>query len=226
MSERLFSTLKNAAVLSVPFLLAFLAWQIALTPLLELHRDLDEAAERDQGLLQRYRALIAREGEAKAALLRLTEESGADELFYKAANVNAAATLLQQRLGELVAATGGQIRAARVEIKPEATPLGERAAGYETFAVNLTFATSSAGLTKLLFQLETLGPIVLVDHVFVNAGPELLALQHTTNAADKDKRAAEDQVLGVALTASAFVQSFSTSLPLNEKSPAESRARK
>jgi hypothetical protein len=59
---------------------------------------------------------------------------------------------------------------------------------------------------KLLFQLETLRPIVLVDHVFINAGPALLALQHNTNAADKDKYAAEDQVLGVALTASAFVQ--------------------
>jgi Type II secretion system (T2SS), protein M subtype b len=225
MTERLLSTLKKAAVLGIPLLLAFLAWQIAVTPALELHRDLDEAAERHQGLLQRYRALIAQEGETKAALLRLKEESDADELFYNAANVNAAATLLQQRLGELVAATGGQIRAARVEIKPETKPVAERAGGYESFAVNLTFATSSAGLVKLLFQLETLRPIVLVDHVFINAGPELLALQHSTNAADKDKRAAEDQVLGVALTASAFVQPVSTSLPSHENSPAESRAR-
>ena len=91
MSERLFSTLKKAAVLSIPLLFAFLAWQIAVTPLLELHRDLDEEAERDQGLLQRYGALIAQEGETKAALLLVTEESGADELFHKAANVNAAA---------------------------------------------------------------------------------------------------------------------------------------
>src|SRR5262249_13470572 len=174
MSERLFFTLKKAAVLSIPLLLAFLAWQIAVAPILELHRDLDETAERHQGLLQRYRALIAQEGETKAALLRVKEESGADELFYKAANVNAAATLLQQRLGELVAATGGQIRAARVEIKPEGKRVGGQAGGYETFAVNLTFAVSSAGLMKFLFQLETLRPIVLVDHVFINAGPELL----------------------------------------------------
>jgi hypothetical protein len=206
MSERLFPTLKKATVLGIPLLLAFLAWQIAVTPVLELHRDLDEAAERHQGLLQGYRALIAQEGETKAALLRVKEESGADELFYKAANVNAAATLLQQRLGELVAATGGQIRASRVEIKPEGKPVGERAGNYETFAVNVTFATSSAGLMKLLFQLETLRPIVLVDQFFINAGPELLTLQHNQHAADKDKRAAEDQVLGVTLTASAFVQ--------------------
>jgi hypothetical protein len=106
---------------------------------------------------------------------------------------------LQQRLGELVAATGGQVRAARVETKPEAN-------GYEPFAVNLTFATSSAGLMKLLFQLETMRPIVLVDHIFINAGPALLALQRTTSAADREKRAAEDQVLDVALTAAAFVQ--------------------
>jgi general secretion pathway protein M len=199
MSKRLQSALKASAVLSVPLLVAFLAWLIAVSPILELHRDFDRAAERDQAFLQRYRALAAQEGETKAALLRATEEGSADELFYKAANVNAAATLLQQRLGELVAATGGQIRAATVEIKPEAN-------GYEPFAVNVTFATSSAGLVKLLFQLETQRPIVLVDRMFINAGPALVALRQNTNVVDKEKRAAEDQVLDVALTASAFVR--------------------
>jgi general secretion pathway protein M len=224
MSKRLHSALKVSVVLGIPLLLAFLAWPIAVSPILELHRDLDEAAERDQGLLQRYRTLVEQEGETKAALLRATEEGGADELFYKAANVNAAATLLQQRLGELVAATGGQIRAAGVEIKREAN-------GYESFAVNVTFATSSAGLVKLLFQLETQRPIVLVDHVFINAGPALLALRHNTNVVDKEKRAAEDQVLDVALTASAFLQHggieylSSSSFP-SQKKPPESRAQK
>jgi hypothetical protein len=107
--------------------------------------------------------------------------------------------LLQQKLGELVSATGGQIRAARVEIKP-------KTAGYQPFAVNLTFATSSAGLSKLLFQLETLRPIVRVDSLFVHAGPALAALQQNANAPDKDKHAAEDQVLDVALTALALAK--------------------
>jgi hypothetical protein len=111
--------------------------------------------------------------------------------------VNAAATLLQQKLGELVAATGGQIRATRTEIKAKPK-------GYEPFAVNLTFSISSGGLAKLLFQLETLRPVVVVDHVVMNAGPALLSLQRAANVIEKDKRAAEDQVLDVALTASAF----------------------
>jgi len=197
MNQRVVFALKKVVVLVIPLLLAFAAWQLAIAPLLTLNRDLDEDAERSEALLRHYRLLISQANDVSSELQRLKDSSGADDLFYGAQNVNAAATSLQQKLGELVAATGGQIRAARVETKPK-TP------NYEPFAINLTFATSSAGLAKLLFQLETLRPVVLVDGVFINAGPALLALQHSTNAADNDKRAAEDQVLDVALTVSAF----------------------
>ncbi len=122
---------------------------------------------------------------------------GTQDLFHGTANANAAATLLQQKLGELVAATGGQIRVARVEIKPK-TP------NYQPFVVNLTFAISTVGLAKLLFQMEALRPIVFVDSVHIYTGPALLNLQNDANSPDKDKRAAEDQVLDVALTASAL----------------------
>jgi hypothetical protein len=199
MSERLTSALKKAAVLAVPLFLAFAVWEIAVTPLLALHRDLDVQAGRSLDLVRRYRALASQEDEIKSALLRLKEENSAEDLLYNTPNVDAAATLLQQKLGELVSATGGQIRAARVEIKP-------KTAGYQPFAVNLTFATSSAGLSKLLFQLETLRPIVRVDSVFVHAGPALAALQQNANAPDKDKHAAEDQVLDVALTTLALAK--------------------
>jgi hypothetical protein len=199
MSERLTSALKKAAVLAVPLFLSFAVWEIAVTPLFALHRDLDVQAGRSLDLVRRYRALASQEDEIKSALLRLKEENSAEDLLYNTPNVDAAATLLQQKLGELVSATGGQIRAARVEIKP-------KTAGYQPFAVNLTFATSSAGLSKLLFQLETLRPIVRVDSVFVHAGPALAALQQNANAPDKDKHAAEDQVLDVALTTLALAK--------------------
>ena len=197
MSNRLIFALKKATVLAIPLFLALAVWQIAFTPLLTLNRDLDEDVERSQALLRHYHLLVSQAGEANSELQRLKEGSGAEDLFYSTQNVNAAATLLQQKLGELVAATGGQIRAARVEAKPK-TP------NYEPFAINLTFTASSAGLSKLLFQLETLRPIVVIDNLFINAGSALLALQHNANAADKDKHAAEDQVLDVALTVSAF----------------------
>jgi type II secretion system (T2SS) protein M len=197
MNKRVVLALKKLIVLAIPLFLVLAAWQLAVAPLLTLTRDLDENAERSEALLRHYRLLISQAGDVNSELQRLKDNSGADDLFYSTLNVNAAATSLQQKLGELVAATGGQIRAARVETKP-------RTPNYEPFAINLTFATSSAGLAKLLFQLETLRPVVLVDGVFINAGPALLALQHTTNAAENDKRAAEDQVLDVALTVSAF----------------------
>src|SRR4051794_3029029 len=127
------SAVKKGALLAVPLFLVFAIWQIAVTPLINLHRDLDEDMGRSQALLQRYRSLASQEAEVKSALQRLKEEIGVEDLFYNTQNVNTAATLLQQKLGELVAATGGQIRAARVEIKP-------KTANYQPFAVNLTFA--------------------------------------------------------------------------------------
>jgi len=188
---------KKGVMLAVPLFLAVAMWQFAVTPLLDLHRGLDEDLERKQSLLQRYRSLGSQEPEVKAALQRLKEESAPEDLVYNTQNVNTAATLLQQKLGEIVAASGSQIRAARVEIKP-------KTASYQPFAVNLTFATSTVGLTKLLFQLETLRPIVFVDSVFIQAGAPLLGLQHSQGSSENGKVAAEDQVLDVALAASAF----------------------
>jgi len=197
MNKHIVFALKKAVVLAIPLLLVFAVWQMVVVPLLTLDRDLEEETDRSQALLRHYRLLMSQASEINSELQRLKDSSGADDLFYSTPNVNAAATLLQQKLGELVASTGGQIRAARVETKPK-TP------NYEPFAVNLTFATSSIGLAKLLFQLETLRPVVLVDAVFINAGPALQALQHNMNAVENGKLAAEDQVLDVALTVSAF----------------------
>ena len=45
---------------------------------------------------------------------------------------------------------------------------------------------------------------MVIDNVFINGGPALLALQQNANSPEKDKRAAEDQVLDVAVTVSAF----------------------
>ena len=160
MSDLFLSVLKKGAMLAVPLFLAVAIWQFAVTPLLNLHRDLDEDLDRKQALLQRYHSLASQEAEVKSALQRLKVESAPEDLVYNTQNVNTAATLLQQKLGEIVAASGSQIRAARVEIKP-------KTANYQPFAVNLTFATSTVGLTKLLFQLETLRPIVFVDCVFI-----------------------------------------------------------
>ena len=197
MSKRLTFALTKATVLAIPLFLAFAIWQIAVTPLLTLNRDLDEDVERSQALLRHYRLLVSQAGEANSEIQRLKESSGAEDLFYNTQNVNAAATLLQQKLGELVAATGGQIRAARVETKPK-TP------SYEPFAVNLTFATSAAGLSKLLFQLETLRPIVLSITCSSMRARRSWPCGKMRMPLDKDKHAAEDQVLDVALTVSAF----------------------
>ena len=82
MSERLTSALKKAAVLAVPLFLAFAVWEIAVTPLFALHRDLDVQAGRSLDLVRRYRALASQEDEIKSALLHLKEENSAEDLLY------------------------------------------------------------------------------------------------------------------------------------------------
>jgi hypothetical protein len=79
MKDSFLSALKKAVVLGLPLVVIFLVWQFAVTPLLDLHRDLDDAAERNVALLQRYRFLGSQEGETKAALLRLSEENSSEE---------------------------------------------------------------------------------------------------------------------------------------------------
>ncbi len=190
--------LKKAIVLLLPVLAAGLVWLILLDPVLSYLNDLDADLESKRNVLSRYQRLIAQREEAQPGLPQPGGQEGLQGVLFAAPNANAGATLLQQKLSALVAANGGQLRQARVETK-------SKAGSFDPFAVNLSFAVSNAGLSKLLLQIEGQKPLMFVDVLSIKAGPGLARLQDARASATQPAITAEEAVLDVSLTVSAFL---------------------
>jgi hypothetical protein len=190
--------LKKAIVALLPVLAAGLVWIVLLDPVLTYLGDLDADLESKRDVLSRYHRLIAQREETQLGLSQPGVQESLQGMLFAAPNTNAGATLLQQKLSALVAANGGQLRAARVETK-------SKAGSTDPFAVNLSFAASSAGLSKLLLQIESQKPLMFVDALSIKAGPALARLQEAQPSPNQAPVMAEEPVLDVSLTVSAFL---------------------
>ena len=190
--------LKKAIVLLLPFLAAGLVWIVLADPVLTYLSDLDADLESKRDVLSRYQRLVTQREELQSGLRQPGSQESLQGTLFAAANANAGATLLQQKLSGLVAANGGQLRSARVEIKSKAGSL-------DPFAVNLAFAVSTAGLSKLLLQIEGQKPLMFVDALSIKAGPALARLQDGHASPNQPPVTAEEPVLDVSLTVSAFL---------------------
>ncbi len=190
--------LKKAVVLLLPFLAAGLAWIVVADPVLSYLSDLDAELESKRDVLSRYQRLVAQRDELQSGLQQPGGQESLQGTLVAAANANAGAALLQQKLSALIAANGGQLRSARVEIKSKSGSL-------DPFAVSLAFAVSTAGLSKLLLQIEGEKPLLFVDALSVKAGPALARLQDEHTSPGQPPVTAEEPVLDVSLTVSAFL---------------------
>jgi hypothetical protein len=190
--------LKKVIVLLLPVLAACLVWLVLLNPALSYLSDLDADLESKRDVLGRYQRLIAQREELQPGLSLSGNQEGLQGVLFAAPNANAGATLLQQKLSALVAANGGQLRSARVETK-------SKAGSFDPFAVNLSFAVSNAGLSKLLLQIEGQKPLMFVDALSIKAGPALARLQDGHASPNQPPVTAEEPVLDVSLTVSAFL---------------------
>jgi hypothetical protein len=190
--------LKKAFVLILPVLAAGLVWALILDPAQSYYAGLETELDLKRDLAARYQRLIAQREALKGETVQLERAQGLEELFYSAAGANAAAALLQQKLSGIVAASGGQIRLARVETKPKAD-------GLDRFGVTLTFAVSTIGLSKILFSVEGLRPVLLVESLIIRGGPALARLQNASLPAAPGAIAAEEPVLEVSFTVSGFL---------------------
>jgi hypothetical protein len=189
---------KRVFVLLLPFLAAGLAWALIIAPVQSYRAGLEAELDAKNDLAARYRRLIGQREAFKGDLAQLERAKDMNGLFYSAANGNAAAALLQQKLSGIVTASGGQIRLARVEAKPKAGPL-------ERFGMTLTFAVSTAGLSKILLAVEGERPVLLVDSLAVRGGPVLARLQTANLPAGPGTIAAEEPALEVSLTVSGLL---------------------
>jgi hypothetical protein len=190
--------LKKAFVLFLPLFAAGLIWVLIAGPLQDYDADLGAQLEAKRDLLFRYKRLTVQRAALQAGAAQASRPKGLDELFYAAADANAGAALLQQRLSALVMANGGNLRLARVDAKPKAQAL-------ERFGVTLTFAVSSVGLSKILYAVEGLRPSVVADQLLIRGGPALARLQEPNQPAAQTPIAAEEPVLEVTLTVSGFL---------------------
>jgi hypothetical protein len=194
---------KKAFVLLLPVLGAALVYAVIADPALSYYRDLEaqldaKRLDAKRNLTDRYRRLIAQREAFKGEPQKLERAQGLQELFYAAADANAAAALLQQRLSGIVTANGGQIRLARVETR-------SKAEGLDRFSVALTFAVSTIGLSKILYAVEGQRPALLVDSLIIRGGPALARLQNASVASAPGAVAAEEPVLEVSVTISGFL---------------------
>jgi hypothetical protein len=197
MDAELAQLLKKAAVLAVPLLLAVMAWVLVIAPVLnseeELGNEIDLAAQH----LKRYQTLLGQQDSAKPEPKQPNQGVAVQDLFYDAPNPNAAAASLQQKIGSFIAANGGQMRTARVEIK-------QKVPGFQSFAVDAAFAVSTNGLVRILFELENLHPAVFIDSLSIHGGSPLLNAQGNKPQGN-GQLTAEDPVLEVNLTVSALL---------------------
>jgi hypothetical protein len=190
--------LKKTFVLLLPVLIAGAVWALIVDPAQSYYAGLETELDAKRDLAARYQRLIAQREALKGEPQQLERAQGLEELLYSAADPNAGAALLQQKLSGIVAASGGQIRLARVETKPKAE-------GLDRFGVTLTFAVSTIGLSKILFSVEGLRPVLLADSLIVRGGPALARLQNAGLPGAPGAIAAEEPVLEVSLTVSGFL---------------------
>jgi hypothetical protein len=190
--------LKKTVVVLLPLLAAGLAWAAFIGPVQTYHEDLGAELDGKRDVVRRYQALIAQREQLKSDLARLSGEKSLQDFFHTAANANGGAALLQQKLSGIITANGGQLRVARVETKP-------KSGIFEPFAVNLTFAVSTVGLSKILLQVEAQKPLILVDTLLIRGGAALAHLQEAAPAAGQAPVTAEEPVLDVSLTVSGFL---------------------
>lgn len=95
---------------------------------------------------------------AQTPLRAAVRPSGAENAFLEGGNLALAANSLQQRLGQLIDASGGTLQSIGID-PPDAN---DDAAGRRV-VVQASFEIDNDGLQKFIYQLEAQRPIVLVD---------------------------------------------------------------
>lgn len=188
--------LKKTAIILVPVLMLSLGWAVVVEPIRSYYGDLDADLETKRDVVLRYKRLIGQREQLQADVSKLTGDKSLRDLFFLAANENAGAALLQQRISALVSMNGGQMRVARVETASKAN-------SSRSFSVNLTFAISTVGLFKTLLQVEGQRPLMFVDLLSIRGGPALArAQQSQTPQSPLMGPMVDEPVLDVTLTVS------------------------
>ena len=154
------------AVVLLLALLAILLWGLLL-PLLARWNEAGERREQLQGQLEVYRRMAASLAEQQAGLERLRREAPSEALYLSEVRPALAAADLQQRVGQLVAQSGGELVSTQILSRDDA------AAALPAVALRVQMRGETEQLVRLLHGLAYSRPLLVVDNLLVLANPRL-----------------------------------------------------
>jgi general secretion pathway protein M len=154
-----------ARALALALLAAAVAggYLLVVAPVLNAYRELDEAIEQAELLLQRQRALAAQRPLLLARIEEEKEQADALAGYLSGPSDALAAAQLQDRLKAVVEAAGGELRSTRI-LPAEAV---EASPGTRRAALQVQMIVTIEGLAEILYGLEAGQPYVLIDELSI-----------------------------------------------------------
>ncbi len=196
MTSTLSRAVRRASAVLLLGALLFVVVACVVMPVVGAFERSREEVERLETQLGRLAGVARTLDAAVAERASLAQRNDASDLHFKEASLEIAAGRLQQAIGELVRANGGEMRMARVLEGGKADAKA---------VVAFSFAISHAGLVPLLHAIEFMRPVTFVDSVAVRLNRSLDGERSTGGTAGPAGPFRNEPILDVGLEASAWL---------------------
>ncbi len=159
--------LRQLLALLILFALLGLLLMVVLLPLAERWRSDGDSIASLENQLAVYRRVAANLPQQQARLEQLRQNDPAQELYLPESRPALAAADLQQRIGQLVAQSGGQV------ISTQILNRDDDAAPMQAVALKVHMRGETEQLVRILHGLAYSRPLLLVDNLLVLSNPRL-----------------------------------------------------
>jgi len=175
------------------------SYVLVVVPLLSTYEDNAAAIERAEYLLQRQQVLAAQQPQLVERLEEERAQADAVAGYLQGPSDALAAAQLQDRVKEVVEASGGELRSTRI-LPAESV---EASPGTRRTALRVQMIVSIEGLAEILYGLEAGQPYVLIDELSVRGQRERRQRRRNQPGTEGDLK------LDVSLELSGFVREMS-----------------
>lgn len=151
---------------------------LVLLPLAERWRSHSDSIASLENQLSVYRRVAANLPEQQARLQQLREHDPAEPLYLPESRPALAAAELQQRIGQLIAESGGQVISTQILNRDDAS------APLPAVALKVHMRGETEQLVRILHGLAYSRPLLLVDNLLVLSNPRL-DMQRIYRAAER-----------------------------------------
>lgn len=159
--------LRQLLALLILLVVLGLLLMLILLPLAERWRSDGESIDSLENQLAVYRRVVAKLPEQQARLEQLRQNDPAQALYLPESRPALAAADLQQRVGQLVAQSGGQV------ISTQIISREDPAAPMPAVALKVHMRGETEQLVRILHGLAYSQPLLLVDNLLVLSNPRL-----------------------------------------------------